>query len=151
MKPILIVLTLLLVALVIAGCSQDKPAETTLDSILTDSETSIEVPDDNQFMVTSLKALTGLNILKVSSNGNQVAIDYEQITDDSQAELVQCWLNIATVVMSFMEAPGTITIVPFVEGTAVARITLESEDVASMLAGDMSLQEILSRIIVREP
>jgi hypothetical protein len=76
-------------------------------------------------MVTALKSLTGLNILKVELKDSNITITYEQITDDNQTVLVKRWLDLATVAMSFMEEPQTITINPVAEGTAVSRFLLK--------------------------
>lgn len=153
MKSKLLVAILLAVALLItAGCSGDKPSTTatTTKSSSQVSGTPVQEPGDEEFMVTALKSLTGLNILEVKIEKSEVTITYEQVTDDSQTVLVKRWLDLATVAMSFMEGPQTITIVAVTEDTTVAEITMEAADVASMLAGDISLQEMLARIKIKE-
>lgn len=148
--PVAILLAVVL--LITAGCSGDKPSATTTTTKSSSavSGTPVQEPDDEEFMVTALKSLTGLNILEVKMGKNEVAITYEQVTDDSQTVLVKRWLDLATVAMSFMEEPQTITIIPVAEDTPVAEITMEAADVASMLAGDISLQEMLARIQLQE-
>ena len=153
MKRTLYLIIFLAAALLVTGCSGDKQstAATTTKSSSQVSGAPVQEPGDEEFMVTALKSLTGLNITDAKIEKNTVTLTYEQITDDSQTVLVKRWLDLATVAMSFMEEPQTITIIPIAENTPVAKITVQAADVASFITGDLSIQEMLSLIQIEEP
>lgn len=141
--------------IMMTGCSGDKSepntSTTTSTSNVQNSNTEVQEPSDEEFMQTALKSITGLNILEVRIADNDITISYEQITDDSQTVLLQRWLDLSTVALSFMEQPKDIIIFPVVESSPVSRITIEADNVASMLTGEMSLLETLSSIKIEEP
>lgn len=148
---ITIALMAALLLLSTVSCSGDKPTTTMPNTQTQTSSADAQEPGDEEFMGTALKSLTGLNIVEVRLEKSKVVITYEQVTDDSQTVLVQRWLGAATVAMSFMEDPRTIIIIPVVEGEPVAEVTIEAGDVASLLTGEMSLQETLSKIKIETP
>ncbi len=59
---------------------------------------------------------------------------------------MQRWLDIAVVTMSFMDEPRTIIIYPTAKGVPVSKVTIEAGDVASLLLGERSIEDTLSRI-----
>ena len=68
------------------------------------------------------------------------------MTDDDQAILLRCWLAMAAIALSCMDASATVTITPLVEGPSVLRVTIEAEDLASLLAGECSFRGTIGKI-----
>ncbi|MDD5038970.1 MAG: hypothetical protein PHN78_06605 [Dehalococcoidales bacterium] len=150
MKNALFILFLIaLLSLGMAGCSGDKPAPSAPASGDKFMAGEVREPSDEEFMRTAIKSLTELEVSEVCIAEDKVTITYEQMAGDSESALVRQWLDAAMVAMSFMEKPLTIIIIPMAEDKAVTEVTIEAADVASLLSGTISTQEMLSRINIK--
>ncbi|MDD5127787.1 MAG: hypothetical protein PHR43_06830 [Dehalococcoidales bacterium] len=144
--------TIFLIALLflgITGCSGDKPAPSAPASGVKSTAGEVHEPSDAEFMRTAIKSLTQLEVTEVRIAEDKITITYEQRAGDNESALVRQWLDAAVVAMSFMEKPLTIIIIPVAEDKAVTEVTIEAADVASLLSGTISTQEMLSRIKIK--
>lgn len=102
--------------------------------------------DSIRMMKTALVVASGLEIEEIKTERGGLSISYEQVAGDSQAVQLRRSLNLATVAMSFMDKPQTITVIAMEGGSPVSRVTIEAGDLAALLIGEKSLDETLSRI-----
>ncbi len=106
--------------------------------------------DTKRMLETALSVSSGLEITEIKTTRDGISITYEQVTGDSQAVMMQRWLDLAVVTMSFLDEPTTIIIHPTGSGATVSRVTIEAGDIASLLIGEISFEAALSRIKVEK-
>ena len=108
---------------------------------------AVELTAD-EYLAFTLSTITGVEVLVASMGEEGVSISYEQANDATEADLLNQWMNMALVTMTFLDAPKTITIIPVTEGVRVARIVIPVGILGEVLNGERSLQQAVAAIEV---
>ena len=103
-----------------------------------------------EFLAFTLSTITGIEILEASIEEGGVSISYERANDATEADLLNQWMNMALVTMTFLDAPQTITIIPVNEGSQAARVVIPVGILGEVLNGERSMQQAVAAIEVRE-
>ncbi len=104
----------------------------------------------NEFLALALTSLMGANITEARMGENGISISYEQATDAAEADLLNKWINMAMVAVTYMDVPQPVTILPMTEGTQVARIVIPAGVLGEVLNGQRSLRQAIAAIEVGE-
>lgn len=107
-------------------------------------------PTADEFLAFSLRNLTGTAIIEAEINQDGISITYEQSTDATEADLLNQWLNMAMVAMTFLDEPRSVTIIPITEGVAVGQIVVPAGVLGEVLTGERSIQQAIAAIEVLE-
>ena len=106
--------------------------------------------DSAKMMRTALTLTSGVEITGLEMDKKTLEISYTQTGQPTLAANLQRWLDMSAVAISFMEEPRTIVIRPSVADEPVAEVTVRSEEIASWLNGNISLEQALASIQVEE-
>ncbi|MFC1953442.1 hypothetical protein ACFLWR_04860 [Chloroflexota bacterium] len=137
---------ILLLLVTVNACGGDIPATTPEDVEKPSGSTEVEEPSAEEFMRSAIEALSGLNISDLEVDQSNVSIYYEPSSDENEAELLERWLDLAALAMSFSEQPQTITMISKTGGTISATAIIDSGDIASWILGEISTETLTSRI-----
>lgn len=143
-----VALLLALSFLTVACSAEEKVVPSTPNAILDSTASPTLFLED---LTEALSVVAGLNQATASLQGETVVIVYEMVSGDTQPEvLLQEWLDIATLTLIYLEQPYDIELVTQVQGQPFAQLTARATDLAAFLVGEMSLEQLLSRVEVRD-
>lgn len=107
--------------------------------------------ESEKMLRTALTVTSGSEITELKMDKKTLSISYRQPAEVDPSLQLQGWLDMSVVAISFMDEPRTIIIYPTVEGKALSKVTIEGGDVASLLIGEIALEQALSRVRVETP
>jgi len=140
---------LLLLLVTVNACGGDTPGTTATipeEAEKPSSTTGVEEPSADEFMRSAIESLSGLKISDLEMDQGNISIYYEPSGDENESELLEHWLDMAALAMSFSEQPQTITIISKTGSTISTTVTIESGDIASWILGEISTETLVSRI-----
>ena len=138
----------LALGLLIVSCSSEQDVHSGTPAPVVESTTIPHVfPED---LREALRLVAGLDQVEVSLRTETMVITYERPSGDVGPEvLLQEWLDLATLAAPYLNGPYKIDLVSLARDEPIGRATFRTSDLAAFLSGEMSLEQLLSRIEVR--